>query len=61
MQKDNFNPMSHHDIVYKIYKTYYDRNVTYIRQTKRQLRMRIQEYNFDINKKIDFNFLFCHF
>jgi len=43
------NLMSHHGVVYKI--SCHDCEASYIGQTKRQLRTRINEYNSDIRKK----------
>jgi len=47
--KDSLDPMSHHGVIYKI--SCHDCEASYIGQTKRQLRIRINEHNFDIRKK----------
>ena len=47
--KDLLEPLSHSDVVYKIFC--HDCDATYVGQTKRQLKTRIQEHKSDINKK----------
>jgi len=47
--KDKIDSKSHNEIVYKI--NYSNCNSSYVKQTKRQFRIRLKEHKSDINKK----------
>ena len=47
--KDGLDPLCNQNVVYKIFCD--NCNVNYVSQTKRQLKIRLQEHTSDINKK----------